>query len=151
MSTAPVGRFAPAPSGRLHLGNLICAMLAYLSVRSAGGRFLLRIEDVDQPRCPLRNGRQCVEDLAWLGFRWDEEPLWQSRRSEVYQRVLDRLTAEGHTYPCFCTRAQLHPEAAPNLGDSQLVPKPIAELVVVGFHWFKHLFRLRLQVLPDNQ
>lgn len=117
----PTGRFAPTPSGRLHLGNIFCAMLAYLSVRSKGGRFLLRIEDVDIPRCPRSLARQCIDDLRWLGFTWDEEPLYQSDRSDVYRDVLDRLTDAGHTYPCFCTRAQLMSLAAPNLGDTQVI------------------------------
>ena len=105
--TRPTGRFAPTPSGRLHLGNILCAMLAYLSVRAKGGRFLLRIEDVD--------------DLTWLGFTWDEEPLYQSERGDIYQSALDRLAEGGHTYPCFCTRAQLMSLAAPNLGDTQVI------------------------------
>ena len=117
----PTGRFAPTPSGRLHLGNVLCAMLAYLSVRSKGGRFLLRIEDVDIPRCPRSLARQCIDDLRWLGFTWDEEPLYQSDRSDVYRDVLDRLTDAGYTYPCFCTRAQLMSLAAPNLGDTQVI------------------------------
>ena len=73
-----VGRFAPTPSGRLHLGNVLCAMLAYLSARHEGGRFLLRIEDLDVPRCPRHLARQAIDDLRWLGFAWDEEPLYQS-------------------------------------------------------------------------
>ena len=120
MST-PTGRFAPTPSGRLHLGNILCAMLAYLSVRSQGGRFLLRIEDVDAPRCPRRLAQQAIEDLRWLGFTWDEAPLYQSERTEIYRDALDRLTVAGHVYPCFCTRAQLMSLAAPNLGDTQVV------------------------------
>ena len=115
------GRFAPTPSGRLHLGNILCAMLAYLSARSQGGRFLLRIEDVDIPRCPRHLARQCIDDLRWLGFTWDEEPLYQSDRLDIYQAALDRLTADGHTYPCFCTRAQLMSLAAPNQGDTQVI------------------------------
>ena len=115
------GRFAPTPSGRLHLGNVLCCLLAYLSARSQGGRFLLRIEDIDIPRCPPALARQMINDLRWLGFDWDEEPLWQSRRGEVYQRHLDRLTARRLTYPCFCTRAQLAASAAPNLGDTQRI------------------------------
>lgn len=117
----PTGRFAPTPSGRLHLGNILCAMLAYLSARSQGGRFLLRIEDVDIPRCPRRLAQQCIDDLRFLGFIWDEEPLYQSDRGDLYRAALDRLTAEGHTYPCFCTRAQLMSLAAPNLGDTQVI------------------------------
>lgn len=115
------GRFAPTPSGRLHLGNLLCALLAYLSVRSQGGKFLLRIEDLDVPRCPRRLSLQCIEDLAWLGFTWDEEPLWQSQRSAIYQHYLDELQKQGLIYPCFCTRAQLMASQAPNLGDTQVV------------------------------
>jgi len=66
------GRFAPTPSGRLHLGNVLCCLLAYLSARSQGGRFLLRIEDIDIPRCPPALARQMINDLRWLGFDWDE-------------------------------------------------------------------------------
>ena len=102
------------------MGNLLCAMLAYLSARSAGGRFLLRIEDVDKPRCPKRLADQCIADLRHLGFDWDEPPLIQSERTPVYEAALARLTEQGLIYPCFCTRAQLH-EAAPNEGDTQFV------------------------------
>lgn len=115
------GRFAPTPSGKLHLGNILCAMLAYLSVRSTGGRFLLRIEDLDIPRCPRSLSLQCIDDLQWLGFTWDDEPLWQSQRSGIYQQHLDALARQGLIYPCFCTRAQLHASQAPNLGDTQVV------------------------------
>lgn len=117
----PTGRFAPTPSGKLHLGNILCAMLAYLSARSKGGRFLLRIEDVDIPRCPRHLAQQCMDDLTWLGFTWDETPVYQSERGDIYQAALDRLAAEGHTYPCFCTRAQLMSLAAPNQGDTQVI------------------------------
>ena len=116
-----IGRFAPTPSGRLHLGNLLCAMLAYLSARSQGGQVLLRIEDVDIPRCPRALAQQAIDDLRFLGFRWDAPPLYQSERSGVYQDVLNRLRCEGHVYPCFCTRAQLHATVAPNLGDTQFI------------------------------
>ena len=137
VTSGPVtGRFAPTPSGRLHLGNILCCLLAYLSARSKGGRFLLRIEDVDIPRCPKRLADQCIEDLTWLGFTWDEPPLFQSQRGEIYQKYFDRLTDMGLTYPCFCTRAQLHAAQAPNLGDHEpvyagtcahLTPEEIAE------------------------
>ncbi len=115
------GRFAPTPSGRLHLGNVLCAMLAWLSARSQHGRFLLRIEDVDRPRCPDRLAQQCLEDLRWLGFDWDGEPVWQHERTGAYEAALAGLREKGLTYPCFCTRAELHPERAPNLGDTQAV------------------------------
>ena len=121
MSAGVTGRFAPTPSGRLHLGNLLCCLLAYLSARSQGGRFLLRIEDLDVPRCPRRLSLQCIEDLRFLGFDWDEEPLFQSERTEIYQKCFDELTQLGLVYPCFCTRAQLHAAIAPNLGDREPV------------------------------
>ncbi len=121
MSTPVTGRFAPTPSGRLHLGNILCCLLAYLSARSHGGRFLLRIEDVDIPRCPKRLSDQCIEDLRFLGFDWDEPPLFQSQRGGVYQRYFNRLNDLGLIYPCFCTRAQLHAAQAPNLGDHEPV------------------------------
>ena len=121
MSALVTGRFAPTPSGRLHLGNILCAMLAYLSAKSRGGRFLLRIEDVDIPRCPKRLSDQCIEDLRFLGFYWDEAPLFQSERGEIYQHYFDLLREKGLVYPCFCTRAQLHAAQAPNLGDHEPV------------------------------
>lgn len=121
MAVPVTGRFAPTPSGRLHLGNLLCALLAYLSVRKQEGRFLLRIEDLDVPRCPRRLALQAIEDLEWFGFRWDETPLFQSERSTIYQQHLEQLNRKGLIYPCFCTRAQLLASAAPNLGDTQVV------------------------------
>ncbi|MBQ8618864.1 MAG: tRNA glutamyl-Q(34) synthetase GluQRS [Clostridia bacterium] len=121
MSQEIVGRFAPTPSGRLHLGNLLCCLIAYLSARSQGGRFLLRIEDLDVPRCPRRLSEQCIEDLRFLGFNWDEAPLYQSERTEIYQKTFDELARMGLVYPCFCTRAQLHAAIAPNLGDHEPV------------------------------
>ncbi len=121
MSARVTGRFAPTPSGRLHLGNLLCALLAYLSVRSRDGRFLLRIEDVDVPRCPRRLAAQCIEDLLWLGITWDEPPLYQSERTAIYEDAFARLEDMGLVYPCFCTRAQLHAALAPNLGDREPV------------------------------
>ena len=121
MNERITGRFAPTPSGRLHLGNLLCCLLAYLSVRSQDGRFLLRIEDLDVPRCPKRLSLQAIEDLSWFGFRWDEEPLFQSERSDIYQKHLDQLQQQNLIYPCFCTRAQLMASVAPNLGDTQVV------------------------------
>ena len=122
MSGAGVtGRFAPTPSGRLHLGNIACALLSYLSARSTGGRFLLRIEDLDPPRCPRRLAAQAMEDLRFLGFDWDEPPLYQSERTDIYARALAQLDAQGALYPCFCSRAELHASAAPNAGDTQFV------------------------------
>ena len=136
MSAPVVGRFAPTPSGRLHLGNLLCALIAYLSVRRQDGRFLLRIEDLDKPRCPRRLCDAALSDLAWLGFVWDEPPLVQSERTDIYRHYFDLLDERGLLYPCFCTRAQLHAADAPNRGDdtpvysgacAHLTPEEIAE------------------------
>ena len=86
-----IGRFAPTPSGRLHLGNLLCAMLAYLSARSQGGQFLLRIEDVDTPRMVPGMADAQIAALTAYGFQWDGPVLRQSERSALYQAALDRL------------------------------------------------------------
>lgn len=124
-----VGRFAPSPSGRMHLGNLLCALLAWLSAKSAGGRILLRIEDLDTARCKPEHAAQLEQDLLWLGLDWDEggsrggpyAPYDQSRRSELYRSALERLQEMGLVYPCFCTRAQLMAASAPHREDGLMV------------------------------
>ena len=124
-----VGRFAPSPSGRIHLGNLFCCLLAWLSVRQKGGRLILRIEDLDTARCPRRYSDQMEEDLHWLGLDWDEGgsrggprgPYYQSQRGERYRQALDALAAQGLVYPCFCTRAELHAASAPHRSDGQVL------------------------------
>lgn len=115
----PVGRFAPTPSARLHLGNLMCAMIAWLSVRAGGGKFVLRIEDLDAVRCPFmgENTKYLLDDLAWLGLDWDSEVLWQSRRTPVYDEYFARLEKKGLLYPCYCSRAELHATTAPHASD----------------------------------
>lgn len=114
-----VGRFAPTPSGRLHLGNLMCAMLSWLSAKSAGGRVLLRIEDLDAARCPFmgENTKYLLDDLAWMGLEFDGEVLWQSKRSEIYDTFCGKLEAQGLLYPCYCSRAELHAATAPHRSD----------------------------------
>ncbi len=122
--TTPVtGRFAPTPSGRLHLGNLMCAMLAWLSAKAQGGRILLRIEDLDAARCPFmgENTKYLLDDLAWLGMDFDGEVLWQSKRTEIYNTYFEKLKNEGLIYPCYCSRAELHATTAPHRSDG--VPK----------------------------
>ena len=124
-----VGRFAPSPSGRMHLGNLLCALLAWLSVRHQGGRYILRIEDLDTDRCKPAYARQLEEDLRWLGLDWDEggslggphAPYDQSRRTALYDAALAELERQGVVYPCFCTRAQLHAASAPHREDGLTV------------------------------
>ena len=112
-----VGRFAPTPSGRMHLGNIYAAQLAWLSVRSQNGRMLLRIEDLD-PRCASpERARQLIDDLQWLGLTWDGDVVWQHDRLDLYREALERLDRQGLTYPCFCTRAELHAASAPHASD----------------------------------
>ena len=117
------GRYAPSPSGRMHLGNLLCCLLAWLSAKSKGGQVLLRIEDLDAARCPRRYADAIVDDLAWLGLAADgpQPPVYQSERAAVYQQFYDRLAAKGLVYPCFCSRSQLHAASAPHRSDGQVV------------------------------
>lgn len=111
----PRGRFAPTPSGHLHLGNAATALLAWLQIRSAGGTFILRMEDLDTPRCKPEYSAAIPDDLRWLGLDWDEGPdkdgpcgpYAQSKRTALYERALDRLREDGKLYPCYCSRADL--------------------------------------------
>ena len=118
-NNVPVGRFAPTPSGRLHLGNLMCAMLAWLSAKSRGGKCVLRIEDLDAVRCPFmgENTKYMLDDLDWMGLAFDGEVLWQSQRSEIYAEYFGKLEEKGLIYPCYCSRAELHAASAPHLSD----------------------------------
>ena len=112
-----VGRFAPSPSGRMHLGNLWSCLLAWLAARSAGGRMVLRLEDLDPDRCRQEYCDQIMRDLEWMGLDWDGEPVYQSRRTEIYAEAFRRLEAEGLIYPCFCTRAERLAASAPHRSD----------------------------------
>ena len=103
------GRFAPSPTGRMHLGNLYCALLSWLSAKSKGGEWLLRIEDLDPARSRKEYADLLMEDLVWLGLEWDGEPVWQSQRSDIYEHYFRQLQQRGLTYPCYCTRADLLP------------------------------------------
>ena len=112
-----VGRFAPSPSGRMHLGNVFSALLAWLSARSAGGELLLRIEDLDPDRCRPEYAAQLRDDLRWLGLSWDREGPAQSTRGTAYAEAFRQLEARGLVYPCYCTRAELHAASAPHASD----------------------------------
>lgn len=116
-----VGRFAPTPSGRMHLGNVFAAMLAWLSVRSQKGSLVLRMEDLDTQRTSDEFARILREDLLWLGLDWDEETAPQSQRSRVYDRYFEMLREKELLYPCYCTRSQLHNVNAPHLADGTYV------------------------------
>lgn len=114
------GRFAPSPTGRMHLGNVYSALLSWLSVRSQGGAWVLRIEDLDPQRSRCEFARQIEDDLRWLGLDWDEYFV-QSDRSEIYTHYLNVLGQKGLTYPCYCTRADIMATQAPHESDGRIV------------------------------
>jgi glutamyl-tRNA synthetase len=111
VSSPSDGRFAPSPSGRLHLGNLRTALLAWLFARSGSGRFILRIEDLDRARSRPEHERVQIEDLRAIGLDWDGAPLRQSTRTERYREALEELRRHGRVYPCWCTRAEIRAAA----------------------------------------
>ena len=118
------GRLAPSPTGLLHLGNAWSFLWAWTAARVAGGRVLLRMEDIDPARSRKEWEDNIVRDLAWLGLDWDEEPVFQSNRFGLYEKACDHLKAEGLLYPCYCTRKELRElagaphGAADGLGDA---------------------------------
>ena len=130
LNQKPRGRFAPSPSGRMHLGNAWTALLAWLDIRKLGGSMVLRMEDLDPDRCRPQFAEGLVEDLQWLGLDWDEGPdrpgvtasYKQSERSDWYQAAFDSLAQRGLVYPCFCSRAELRSVAsAPHAGEAEPV------------------------------
>ena len=116
-----VGRFAPTPSGRMHLGNVFAALIAWLSVRSQNGELVLRMEDLDTQRTSADFAAVLRDDLRWLGLDWDVETPPQSQRSDVYNRYFEKMADLGLLYPCYCTRSQLHSVNAPHLSDGTYV------------------------------
>lgn len=105
-------RFAPSPTGRLHLGHAFSAIRAHDYARARGGHFLLRIEDIDATRSRPDHVAAIIDDVTWLGLNWDGDIVFQSRRTDVYAAALGRLRAAGLVYPCFCTRADIAREIA---------------------------------------
>ncbi|WP_299624149.1 tRNA glutamyl-Q(34) synthetase GluQRS [Pelagibius sp.] len=112
MDASAVTRFAPSPSGYLHLGHAYSALFAARAAAEAGGRFLLRIEDIDQGRARPDFEAAIFEDLAWLGLTWEEPVLRQSERMDLYRAALETLQRQGLVYPCFCTRKEIAAEIA---------------------------------------
>ena len=105
----------------MHLGNVLSCLMAWLGARSAGGRMVMRVEDLD-PRAARRDvAALLMDDLAWLGLDWDEGPYYQSDRGQVYEEAVARLQERGLVYPCFCTRAELHAASAPHASDGTYV------------------------------
>ena len=124
------GRFAPSPSGRMHLGNIYSALLSYLSAKKKGGEWILRIEDLDRQRCKKEYSAQLLDDLLWLGLKWDNfsvkngglsAEFFQSNRDPFYIKAFDSLCRQGLVYDCFCKRADLHASSAPHASDGRAV------------------------------
>ncbi|MCQ2186118.1 MAG: tRNA glutamyl-Q(34) synthetase GluQRS [Bacteroidales bacterium] len=120
------GRFAPSPTGRMHLGNVFSALLSYASIKSKGGSWILRIEDLDPGRSRPEYSRQIEEDLLWLGLEWDEggmdnSDFCQSRRSGIYDHYFKLLQEQSMVYPCWCSRADLLAASAPHQSDGRVV------------------------------
>jgi glutamyl-Q tRNA(Asp) synthetase len=126
-ATETVTRFAPSPTGQLHLGHAFSALFAYGAAHEAAGRFLLRIEDIDQTRCRPAFEQAIYRDLAWLGLEWEQPVRRQSEHFDLYRDALDRLTGLGLIYPCFCSRKAIAAEnaaagAAPHGPDGTIYP-----------------------------
>ena len=125
------GRFAPSPTGRMHLGNVFAAIVSWLSAKAQGGYWLLRIEDLDPQRSHAEYAEMLMDDLLWLGLEWDEGPrvggpngpYWQSQRGEYYEQALQELCQRGLVYPCTCTRADIMATQAPHESDGRVVYK----------------------------
>ena len=116
------GRFAPSPTGHMHVGNLWVAFLSYWSARRQNGEYIVRIEDVDTQRSKRIYADHILEDLSWLGFTWDEAPTYQSQRLDIYERYLQDLRIQNRLYPCYCNRARLQEiSSAPHQGEAHHV------------------------------
>jgi glutamyl-queuosine tRNA(Asp) synthetase len=120
--TAPIGRFAPSPTGRLHAGNLFAAVVAWCLAHREGGKMVLRIEDLDPERSRTEYADAIMRDYEWIGLTWDFGPYWQHDREEAYRAAYKRLEREGLVYPCFCSRADLHAASAPHFGEKLVYP-----------------------------
>lgn len=105
----------------MHLGNVFCALLSWLSAKSKGGEWRLRIEDIDPDRSRRDYALQLMDDLQWLGLPWDGEVVWQSQRGDIYEHYLRQLEDAGLTYPCYCTRADIMATQAPHETDGRIV------------------------------
>lgn len=147
----PVGRFAPTPSGRMHLGNVFAALLAWLAARSSDGSMILRMEDLDRQRTKEEYAQVLRSDLKWLGLTYDAEMPPQSTRTEIYQQYFDILQEKGLLYPCYCTRAQLHSVNAPHQSDGTYVyPGTCRNLTAEEIKAFQREPSWRVKV-PDRQ
>lgn len=142
-----LGRFAPSPTGILHLGNLRTALASWLSARAAGGRWIIRMEDVDGPRCRRDLGEGQLRDLAALGLESDGPVVWQSDRGEAYRQALEALHRAEQLYPCVCTRKDLQMLASAPHAEDGLRPYP-GRCRLRAWEGFGRALRLRLPEEP---
>lgn len=138
------GRFAPSPTGRMHLGNVFSALLSWLSIKAQGGKWVLRIEDIDPQRSRMEYADLIMSDLEWLGLTWDEGPFYQSERGEIYEAELQKLADRGMTYPCYCTRADILATQAPHESDGRVVYKRTCRNLKPGTHSGPAAIRMRV-------
>jgi glutamyl-tRNA synthetase len=154
-SQGPIGRLAPSPTGAQHVGNARTYLLAWLSIRSRGGRVILRVEDIDSPRVKRGAAEQAIEDLRWLGLDWDEgpdvggpnAPYEQTHRLPLYREALERLKAAERVYPCTCTRSDVEAAAsAPHVGqEGPIYPGNCADRNVADASTLAQPFAWRLR------
>lgn len=140
-----VGRFAPSPTGPLHFGSFVAALASWLDARAAGGRWLLRIEDLDRPRVRSDAGSRILAQLEAAGLHWDAEVVWQSRRLDLYREALERLSSMDATYWCACTRKEI--------ADSAITPDGAgvyAGTCRAGFPRGKSPRAIRLKTVPER-
>ncbi len=161
-SNKPVGRLAPSPTGAQHVGNARTYLLAWLSIRSRGGRLILRIEDIDSPRVKVGAAQQAIDDLRWLGLDWDEgpdiggphAPYVQTERIDLYREALSRLQRDERVYPCTCTRTDIEAAAsAPHIEHEGMIypgtcaGRSASDAVTLGDQPFAWRFRTTDRVL----
>lgn len=127
-----IGRFAPSPTGPLHLGSLVAAVGSWLYARAEGGRWLVRIEDIDAPRVVPGSADEILAALRRYSLDWDGEVVWQSRRTHLYERALDELRAKGLVYDCACSRADLQRAASAPLGAEPVYPGTCRDGIAEG-------------------
>lgn len=153
------GRFAPSPTGRMHLGNVCAALVSWLSVKIKGGKWILRIEDIDSQRSREQYARLIEDDLDWLGLDWDEGgydesgsfgPFRQSLRTEYYEEVLESLRSKGLVYDCRCTRAELRAASAPHADDGRVLYSGRCRPQSVADNWNRLCEGLPPLTLPDD-
>lgn len=134
----------------MHLGNVFSALLSWLSAKSQGGTWLLRIEDIDPQRSRSEYARLIMDDLHWLGLDWDEGPYYQSERGDIYAKYLQTLTDRGMTYPCYCTRADILATQAPHESDGRVVYKGTCRNLPPGTHSGPAAIRMKVPTANDS-